>query len=141
MWPYVRSPRSRPYGATLNRQVSAAALTSQHYARKPVERRNKKLKPIPFARRPPPPAPAMVSAASVGLASEDVPSSPAAEEPNQAAGEEMRGGGHEPDLTTNEELPIVWRTKPRSAGRRGPRQITPPEDGSWFEFSARAAAL
>lgn len=31
------------------------------------------------------------------------------------------------------ELPAKWLKKPRSAGRHGPRQVTPPEEGSWWE--------
>lgn len=119
-------------------QVSAASLTSQHYAREKVGLHTKKHKSTLFNKRQNPAPAATIPAAVFGLASDGVPS-PGAAAPNQAAWHTKSARGDEPkavpDLAAAGNAPLVKRTKPRSAGMRVPRQITPPEDGRWFVYN------
>ncbi|EIE18695.1 hypothetical protein COCSUDRAFT_34464 [Coccomyxa subellipsoidea C-169] len=111
-------------------RVTAASLVSEdHYACKPVERRYNK-KPTPAARQATPQLPAAAAPYSGAPSSSISPPARGPEQAAAAAAAHIAEPESGPDVAPM-DLPVV-RRKPRTARLRTPRQITPPEDGSWF---------
>ncbi|CAL8464346.1 g3881 [Coccomyxa elongata] len=132
-------------------KVAPASLTTAHYATLPVEKRaggRRRKAPVVTRRaagRQPAPARGVPRAPDLaaGHGASVAPISAAAFIEPAAAADMVAEAGRatvragspsakgEADLGV--ELPAKWLKKPRSAGRRGPRQVTPPKEGSWWE--------